>query len=230
MSYYLGLSYLSNSLGDSPAEGRAGDAKHDRQKLLSAEARRILSKFEGRPLTDNDIAREGQGKPYFPGSAADFNISHSGFLAAVALVQGAHLRTGCDVELLRPRIKTEAIARDYFSSSESEYVFSDGNFIEKRFYEIWTLKECFIKLRGLSVFDMAGIPSFIHDGEFALDTGSASALSFCLYELHTANECYILATAIEGAEEKPEIHWFSDTNMTYNAYRAIYNTGFHVYS
>jgi 4'-phosphopantetheinyl transferase len=72
------------------------------------------------------------------------------------------VQTGCDIQLVQTRANTKKIAEEFFSVSEREYIFSqDGNqYNETRFFEIWTLKECFLKLRGLSVFDMAKVPSF----------------------------------------------------------------------
>jgi len=189
----------------------------ERRKLLSAEARRMLSLYEDRPITENDIAREQKGRPFFPDSDTDFSISHSGALAAVSLVRGKSLRTGCDVELVRPRTMARKIAEDLFTAPEIEYIESDGRFDQTRFYHIWTLKECFLKLRGLSVFDMASVPSLIcGEDTCAFCAAGASPISFNLYELTAeAGERYILATAIEGTEtEQPEIRWFSQEILT----------------
>jgi len=203
MSYYLNLSVLSNNLKN--LQNRVG-----RQKLLSAEARRILSLCEGRPIAEADIAREETGRPFFPGSDIDFSISHSGALTAVSLVRGKGLRTGCDVEFVRPRSRAREIAEKIFTAPEREYIESGGSFDLTRFYQIWTLKECFIKLRGLSVFDMSGVPSFV-SGEGSLLNTCFEQISFNLYELTGADdERYILSTAITGGEElQPEIRWVS---------------------
>jgi len=199
MSYYLNLSVLSNNLNY--------PQKTEHKKRLSAEARRILSQCESRQLTNEDIAKTPGGRPFFPDSDTDFSVSHSGNLAAVSLVRGKGLRTGCDVELVRPRAGAEKIAEEFFAVPERDYIKSGGSFDLTRFYQIWTLKECFIKLQGLSVFDMRGVPSFV-SGSFPL--------SFSLYELTgNAGERYILATVIEGTEaEQPEIRWFSQETLS----------------
>jgi hypothetical protein len=205
--------------------------KTEYKQQLSAEAWRIVSLYEDRPFVQGDIARDTAGRPFFPNRDMDFSISHSGDLAAVSLVKGKNLRTGCDVERVRPRARAREIAEEFFTAPEREYIESGGGFNETRFYEIWTLKECCIKLRGLSVFDMAGVPSFIvcegfntppfrvrllinGDGSCQFNCGAAAAspLSFNLYELSgNTGERYILATALEGTEmEQPEIRWFSD--------------------
>jgi len=220
MSYYLNLSVLSNNL-----KKIQNKQNTEHKRRLSAEARRILSQCEGKTLTNEDIAREAGGRPFFPGSDTDFSISHSGNLTAVSLVRGKGLRTGCDVELVRPRPKAREIAEDFFTVPEREFINAGGGFDLTRFYQIWTLKECFLKLRGLSVFDMSGTPSFINDAEpelrspfreqFKIDAAGVSPISFNLYEFTGAgDERYIVATAIAGGEERqPEIRWFSQDSL-----------------
>jgi hypothetical protein len=190
--------------------------KPDCRKLLSAEARRILSLLEGRPLKDDDIMKEQNGRPYFPDRRSDFSISHSKGITAVSLVTGEKLRTGCDIELARPRVNIREITKSCFSASERDYIFpaNENQSSEINFYKIWTLKECFLKLRGLSVFDMKSVPSFIGaEGRFAFDARVSSPLSFYVYELKGIfEEIYLLAVAIEGNEDlKPAIRWFSQS-------------------
>jgi len=199
MSYYINLSFLSN--------------KHDNRQL-SAEARRILSLCEG--ISEDDIAKEEGGRPFLPDRDADFSISHSGNLAAVSVIKGKNTRTGCDVELVRPRAKAREITEIFFSSREREYIEAQGKFDMNRFYQIWMLKECYLKLRGESVFDMAKAPSFIPgEGSLAFCAAVSSPLSFSLFELtNIAGEQYILASALAGTEaQPPEIRWFSQESL-----------------
>ena len=204
MSYYIGLSFLSNM-----------SSTRTKGTKLTDEARRILSQLEERHIHENDIAREPNGRPFFPDrEGTDFNISHSGALAAVSYARGGNLRTGCDVERLRLRPKTTKIAEKLFSVSEQNYIFSQPEYTEARFFEIWTLKECYIKLRGLSVFDMASTPSFVRNNALAFDAAVSSPLSFILYELSDSGERYILSAALEGPEQhQPIIRWFSESSL-----------------
>jgi len=189
----------------------------ERRARASAEAMRVLSLLARRPAGEGDVAREAGGRPFFPGREVDFSVSHSGSLVAVSLASRAGARVGCDVERALPRLRAAGIARGIFSAEEEAYVFPQGRFDQARFYEIWTLKECYVKLRGLSVFDMARAPSFAGGGRLALDFEAASAapLSFALYELSGgAGERYVLASAIEGgAPEPPELRWFSEAPL-----------------
>jgi len=163
-----------------------------------------VSFFEGRPLKKGEILREENGRPYFSDRHADFNISHSGAMVAVSHIKDGKLRTGCDIQLIRTRANTMRIAKQFFSPSEQEYIVHN----QTRFFELWTLKESFLKLRGLSVFDMASAPSFIDDsGNLRLVDG-AWQLSFFVCTLDAAGQQYMLAAALEGAEGiQPEIHW-----------------------
>ena len=207
MPYYIGLGVLSTY----PQQRR------DRQELLHHEAMRILGCLDERPLlTEHDIARDKGGRPFFSGPGdADFSISHSGSLAAVSLTRGKNSRTSCDVEMLRKRSRAEGIAESFFTYSENQYIISNGRFSITRFYEIWTLKECYLKLHSLSVLDMVRAPSFISSngaGEphFEFNGLVSAPLTFSLWELSGgAGEGYIMAAAIEGVLEEAEIRWFT---------------------
>jgi phosphopantetheinyl transferase len=208
--FNIGLSILSR---DTPKAMRKG--------LLSAEGRRILSLFNGHSLAEGDILLGENGRPYFANGEANFNISHSGLVTAVSFLKGNDVRTGCDIQLVQTRANTKKIAEEFFSASERDYIFSQGGneYSETRFFEIWALKECLLKLRGLTVFDMAKMPSFIcidSAGSCQFKMGETVSLphTFYLFEITGSDERYILAVAIEGAEHhQPEIKWFSQTTL-----------------
>jgi 4'-phosphopantetheinyl transferase len=214
-SFSIGLSLLSSNT----QKGRYN------KNLSSAESRRLLSLLAGRSLNGNDIKLEENGRPYFADGGEDFNISHSGELTAVSLVSGDKLRTGCDVELVKPRAGIIRVAEEFFSAQERDYVLDSSQKQNNHtaFFEVWTLKECYLKLRGLSVADMKKTPSFIckKDGNFffAFNAETETPLSFYLYELKGASgELYILAAAIEGVIEGtgqllPELRWFSQSTL-----------------
>jgi phosphopantetheinyl transferase len=208
--YYIGLSCLSINQFK----------KAERNNVLSAEARRILSILADSPI--DAITTDENGRPFFHDGNIDFSISHSGAAVAVSLVQGeningAKVRTGCDIQLIRPRENLRNIAEEIFCAAERDYILSqdETKFENARFFQIWTLKECYIKLRGLSVFDMSKVPSFIFCDAagrylFTFNAIDSSPLSFYLYELVHAGERYMLATAIEeGWGIRPEIRMFS---------------------
>jgi len=84
------------------------------------------------------------GKPYLSerengGQQIYVNISHSGKLVAGII---ADVEVGIDVERVKD-LRTE-VARRFFTPEECAYIGTERN----RFYQIWTLKEAFIKTLG----------------------------------------------------------------------------------
>jgi phosphopantetheinyl transferase len=206
MIYYTGLSILPNY-----------EKTTECKQKVKNEARRILSCLYGKNLTDDDFVKEKSGRPFLPDSGIDFNISHSGALAAVSFVsefeKKEFKRTGCDIEFVRQRVNIRNIAKKYFHCAELEYILAGGESDPLRFYHIWTLKESYIKLKGLSLFDMAACPGFINTGQ--LSFCKIAGINYFLYELTSQSAgTYVLATCVEEtAGIKPVIKWFSQTIM-----------------
>jgi hypothetical protein len=142
---------------------------------------------------------------------------------------GTPCRTGCDVQYLAPGKSFIEISRRFFHAEEQAYITADPAAQARNFYRIWVLKEAWLKLYGLSVFDMAKVPVFSIGGA-PTDTDK-SGLVFFLYELSPAassgDESYMLAVARQRAssldgEAEPEIRWFSDTTLTLNRVENVY--------
>lgn len=94
-----------------------------------------------------EIARTGEGKPYFPDYPdLHFSVSHSGGVSLCAL---ADTPVGADVELVRPR----SLKLPRYALSEREYAWyeSRGSRWED-FYTLWTLKEARAKCTGEGIF------------------------------------------------------------------------------
>ncbi len=119
----------------------------DLQRSLLGEVivRRILSEKISIPTNEIIIKKSEKGKPYLADSKKHyFNISHSGDWVVVAF---ADEEIGIDVELIR-KINYQ-IARRFYSAAEfAELDKKEGQ--EKRdfFFDLWTLKESYLKLLG----------------------------------------------------------------------------------
>ncbi|MEG0308500.1 MAG: 4'-phosphopantetheinyl transferase superfamily protein [Clostridium sp.] len=91
------------------------------------------------------------GKPYLKGYPKfNFNISHSGDFVVCAIDDKP---IGIDVEQVK-NIEYKEVAESFFSVSEFDYIVKeDLNLKLNKFYEIWTLKESYIKCcaQGLSI-------------------------------------------------------------------------------
>ncbi|MDR0452689.1 MAG: 4'-phosphopantetheinyl transferase superfamily protein, partial [Treponema sp.] len=212
--------------GESAPCGRALHAEGRRVlALLDAENHNRAREPSGQATGPAAIAAESGGRPFFTDRHADFSISHSRYMAAVAWSQEANpatglpLRSGCDIQYAAPGRNREAVARKYYSPGENNYIAAAADTAERigRFYRIWALKEACLKAKGLSVLDMRDSPSFA--GREGL--GKEPSLPFCffLYELESAAAGrYLLAVCRENpppgpagpaAAPPPEIRWYS---------------------
>lgn len=86
------------------------------------------------------------GKPYLQEYPKfNFNISHSGDFVVCAI---DNKPIGIDIEEIRD-IEYEEISKNFFSVSEYDYIVKKNLDVElNKFYEIWTLKESYIKCCG----------------------------------------------------------------------------------
>jgi phosphopantetheinyl transferase len=207
----------------------------EKRKRHRAEGRRILALLDALPselplkpeeaILKRPIAYEPGGRPYFADQGypkTDFSISHSrNMVAAAWLCSPESCRTGCDIQHCSPGKSFVEISRRFFHVCEQAYIEEDAAAQLQRFYRIWVLKEAWLKLYGLSVFDMAKAPAFSIGGNpqtgtetnilskqpypaAPLATSSAAGLvDFFLYELSSpisasaplSRESYVLAAA-----------------------------------
>ncbi|WP_202803537.1 4'-phosphopantetheinyl transferase family protein [Clostridium tunisiense] len=86
------------------------------------------------------------GKPYLKGYPNfNFNISHSGEYVLCAIDDKP---IGVDIEEIK-HLEFEEIAKNFFTEKEFQYIANkDSKSKLDRFYEIWTLKESYIKFCG----------------------------------------------------------------------------------
>ena len=90
------------------------------------------------------FGRGKYGKPFvlnFP--EFHYNISHTQNAIAVAL---SCKDVGIDIE--RISNKQQKIATRFFTADEYHYIYGDPTYQDRRFYEIWTKKEAYIKCIG----------------------------------------------------------------------------------
>lgn len=110
----------------------------DKLRCLAAEAllRKALGASEYRTETNE------YGKPYIAGREDFFfSLSHSGNYAVIAW---GDTEVGVDIQENKPGTDVKAISDRFFTKNEQAYIDKD----EKRFYEIWTKKESYLKYIG----------------------------------------------------------------------------------
>jgi 4'-phosphopantetheinyl transferase len=97
--------------------------------------------------------REGpRGRPEIglPGAAVSFNVAHSGGVVVCALAH--HVDVGIDVEDRRRAPIDRQLVDRYCSAAEAADILRTGpEGWHDRFLEYWTLKEAYLKARGLGI-------------------------------------------------------------------------------
>jgi 4'-phosphopantetheinyl transferase len=121
----------------------------DRARFLGGRAalRHLLAGYAGTEPHALVFAQGAHGKPALPGTGLEFNFSHSGGCAVLAVARGR--RVGVDVEQIRAERATLAVARRFFAPAEAAAVAAAAP-AERAltFFRCWTRKEAYVKARG----------------------------------------------------------------------------------
>lgn len=84
------------------------------------------------------------------GNTLDFNWSHSGDRALVALARG--VKPGIDIELRRVRLHALELARRFFTAAEADWLASLGDTaVHAAFLQLWTAREAVLKATGRGI-------------------------------------------------------------------------------
>lgn len=102
---------------------------------------RFLKGAHGKPSIDPDL----------DAPPLRFSLAHTQGAALVAVTEGADV--GADLERGDRRVDAARLSRRFFSPAENaELQGMAPNRFEERFFHLWTLKESYIKARGLGLF------------------------------------------------------------------------------
>ena len=127
---------------------------HDLYVSAHAFLRRVLSRYAPVPPRDWQFVANAYGKP----SIADpechwlhFNLSHTQGMVACAVAN--QRQVGVDVEHGNRQIDVAMLSQHVFSSLEAADVLSAPSQEEQesRFFNYWTLKEAYIKAKGVGL-------------------------------------------------------------------------------
>jgi 4'-phosphopantetheinyl transferase len=111
--------------------------------------RRIVAFYTGCLPEEVDMCRERRGKPYVPG-APEFNLSHT---AGRMFAAFSSIPVGLDVESARRTVRTEALARKFFSPEETNRLrMLEGPIKALTFLRYWVCKEAIVKLSGDGIY------------------------------------------------------------------------------
>lgn len=114
--------------------------------------RALLGRYLGIPANDVMLVEGEHGRPELanPFNALQFNWSHSGNAALIAIARGC--APGVDIEQLRPRPRAMQLAGRFFHPEEAIALSAlDKSEQEQGFLEVWTGKEAVLKAMGRGI-------------------------------------------------------------------------------
>lgn len=126
-----------------------------RRFVLSHSALRILTaRYMGCDIGEVVFRMNKNGKPEIRRSAnpmdLKFNLSHSGDYALIGFTFGSEL--GVDIEKMDRDKPWHDLAKRYYSDEENKYLLQDPDVdLPEKFFEIWTLKEAYLKGIGRGI-------------------------------------------------------------------------------
>jgi 4'-phosphopantetheinyl transferase len=177
--------------------------------------RRMLASHTGVSPEAWAFGASANGKPFVheprEHAALSFSISHTRGLVACALALDRAV--GVDVESLdHVRVDVGALAVRYFSAIENASIGAlAGEERRRRFFELWTLKESYLKARDLH------LTSVLRHASFTLTEGTVTAAfdatldddpGVWSFALHAPSDRHVAAlTAGRRAGEPARVEW-----------------------
>lgn len=148
----------------------------DRDAFVRSHAavRRILADYLGKAPGELQFLTGPAGKPFLAPAedslGLEFNLSHSGELALVAVAQSA---VGVDVERWDGRVEFLELAEQFFSPNERaalRALTQDSQALMAGFFNAWSRKEAYIKATG------DGVAKGLHHFDVVLTPGERAGL------------------------------------------------------
>ena len=101
-----------------------------------------------------EIKRSAHGKPFLPNEKIKFSYCHTEGLCAAVI---SDFECGIDAESINRKASFAEISSRFFTADEKEYL-SSKKYSGEAFYEIWTMKEAYLKFTGKGL--AGGLNSF----------------------------------------------------------------------
>jgi 4'-phosphopantetheinyl transferase len=163
--------------------------------------RTILSKKLGVHFSDLKFGKNDYGKPYLSDFSSEitFNISHAPGLIVLAIIKNSET-IGIDVENRDREINLDMGSFVFTDQEIQDYANLPANMQRKRFFELWTLKESYMKALGKGFSLSPKSFSFIFENDqchfFENPVGSLpEKVGFQLFEV---TSLYSMAVCYQG--------------------------------
>ena len=174
----------------------------DRFIIVRAGLRKLLARYLDAEPDEVTFSYGDHGKPYIEKSNLVFNVSHSGNMAAY--VVSYRRKIGVDVECVGRKVSHEQVARRFFAPEEMVALQAKPEEERSRaFFDIWTLKEAYLKARGTGIsipLNSFAVEVSGHSEKLLREDGDLEASA--RWKLVSVNICadYVAAVCGEGQD------------------------------
>lgn len=217
VSDWIGMPAVDRLIGCLSSEERerarkfAFDRDRDVYHLAHGMLRTVLSKYDGRDPSEWRFIANRYGKPSIEGfnsRSLRFNISHTAGLAVVGVTCGNEI--GVDVESLsRDRVRIDVASKAFAPLEREELLLiSEETAKRRRFFEIWTLKESFIKAKGLGLslaLDQFWFNWTKDEFEFCVDAALSESPTDWQFTLIDDVPDYLIAVAARAGSQRFQV-------------------------
>ncbi|MGQ0285799.1 4'-phosphopantetheinyl transferase family protein [Pasteurellaceae bacterium 22721_9_1] len=108
----------------------------------------------------NQVYRTASGRPQFPLTHMDFNISHSdNWVAVILSIDEKPNAVGIDIEFAKKSRNYTALLQHFASQSEQKWFAQQDN-PEVAFYRIWCLREAILKSQGVGIVKLTEVEHY----------------------------------------------------------------------
>jgi 4'-phosphopantetheinyl transferase len=121
----------------------------DRQRFIAARSgmRRILGRYLNRDPGTIEFSYASHGKPFLADRAIEFNLSHSGDWAVLAVA--VDRAVGVDIERIKPMADLAKLTARFFVTGEHQRIMQLAEADRAiAFFRTWTCKEAYLKATG----------------------------------------------------------------------------------
>jgi 4'-phosphopantetheinyl transferase len=108
----------------------------------------LLTRYTGAPKGPDTVTPDEFGKPRLSDRALEFNMSHSGEQALIAIA--LELPVGVDLERPRQLLRPDALARRICSAAEQEQLRAAPD-LNAALLRLWVRKEALVKASGTGI-------------------------------------------------------------------------------
>lgn len=219
--YYVDLATLQEDMAcyasmlDDSEQSRATrfHFERDRRNFILSHGwmRQLLASYLGVDAHELCFVIAERGKPYLDGYELQFNLSHSGGWAALALSTDP---VGVDIQTIAKKKRFDELAKRYFCAQEYQQLqaLPESQRLAA-FYYFWTMKEAFLKATG------RGIADGLH--EYGFDCCDArlilvpetEKISEWRYQYSSQPDHWSLAVAVKGAKKHFSVNYFKKSQF-----------------